>query len=214
MDSWPDFRRYFTYGAPPVLAVSAARSDLIRHLKGPPSRAHVGGRSHSLLYFSRMRHPRLSWQNGHRSDSAALWSNTADSRMYRRDDEHKLGKIKNGAHGNICKVHGYDGIRASGARAAAQMPLSDDLKLVESGLDSLSFAIIVAKLEDEVGFDPFNAEAVEFPITFGDFVHLYEPRPRLRRRWTGKQCHLKRPPEFFAWCRGPLHVPVRTRVAG
>jgi hypothetical protein len=56
------------------------------------------------------------------------------------------------------------------------VPLSDDLKLLESGLDSLSFAIIVAKLEDEVGFDPFS-EPVDFPITFGDFVRLYETRP-------------------------------------
>jgi acyl carrier protein len=59
------------------------------------------------------------------------------------------------------------------------VPLSDDLKLTDSGLDSLSFAIIVAKLEDEVGFDPFNSEeAVEFPVTFGDFVRLYEKAPR------------------------------------
>ena len=58
------------------------------------------------------------------------------------------------------------------------MPLSDGLKLLESGLDSLSFAIIVAKLEDELGFDPFNSEElVEFPITFGDFVRLYETHP-------------------------------------
>jgi len=58
-------------------------------------------------------------------------------------------------------------------------PLSDDLKLLECGLDSLSFAIIVARLEDEVGFDPFNSdEFVEFPITFGDFVHLYETPQR------------------------------------
>ena len=28
------------------------------------------------------------------------------------------------------------------------VPISDDLKLLESGLDSLSFAIIVAKLEE------------------------------------------------------------------
>jgi acyl carrier protein len=54
-------------------------------------------------------------------------------------------------------------------------PLSDDLKLLQSGLDSLSFAIIVARLEDKLGFDPFSAdEAVEFPVTFGDFVKLYE----------------------------------------
>jgi hypothetical protein len=59
------------------------------------------------------------------------------------------------------------------------VPLSDELRLLESGLDSLSFAIIVAKLEDEIGFDPFNSdESVEFPITFGDFVRLYETRPR------------------------------------
>jgi hypothetical protein len=56
--------------------------------------------------------------------------------------------------------------------------LSDDLKLLESGLDSLSFAIIVAKLEEKIGFDPFSAEQpVEFPVTFGDFVRLYEKRP-------------------------------------
>jgi len=58
-------------------------------------------------------------------------------------------------------------------------PLTDDLKLLQSGLDSLSFAIIVARLEDQLGFDPFNAEAaVEFPVTFGDFVGLYENSPR------------------------------------
>ena len=54
-------------------------------------------------------------------------------------------------------------------------PLSDELKLLQSGLDSLSFAIIVARLEDSLGIDPFrSSEAVEFPVTFGDFVRLYE----------------------------------------
>jgi acyl carrier protein len=57
----------------------------------------------------------------------------------------------------------------------ALLPLSDGLKLLESGLDSLSFAMIVVRLEDEVGYDPFNSdEVVEFPITIGDFVRLYE----------------------------------------
>jgi acyl carrier protein len=54
-------------------------------------------------------------------------------------------------------------------------PLTDELKLIQCGLDSLSFAIIVARLEDELGVDPFNSEsAVDFPVTFGDFVRLYE----------------------------------------
>jgi acyl carrier protein len=58
-------------------------------------------------------------------------------------------------------------------------PLSDDLKLLESGLDSLSFALIVARLEDSVGFDPFDSdEEMRFPVTFGDFVQLYENHPK------------------------------------
>ena len=54
-------------------------------------------------------------------------------------------------------------------------PLSDDLVLLESGLDSLCFAIIVARLEDALGVDPFSAaEDAEFPVTLGDFVRFYE----------------------------------------
>ena len=54
-------------------------------------------------------------------------------------------------------------------------PLSDDLVLLESGLDSLSFAIIVTRLEYELGFDPFSsAEDVDFPVTLGDFIKFYE----------------------------------------
>jgi acyl carrier protein len=53
--------------------------------------------------------------------------------------------------------------------------LSPELKLLDSGLDSLSFALIVARLEDALGFDPFEAtEEMKFPVTFGDFVKLYE----------------------------------------
>jgi len=54
-------------------------------------------------------------------------------------------------------------------------PLSDDLPLVDTGLDSLCFAIIVARLEDELGSDPFStAEDDSFPVTLGDFMRLYE----------------------------------------
>jgi acyl carrier protein len=55
------------------------------------------------------------------------------------------------------------------------VPLSDDLVLLDSGLDSLCFAIIVARLEDALGFDPFStAEEVYFPLTLGDFIKFYE----------------------------------------
>jgi acyl carrier protein len=56
-------------------------------------------------------------------------------------------------------------------------PLSDQLRLLESGLDSLSFALIVARLEEALGYDPFDT-AESFPVTFGDFVKLYENYPR------------------------------------
>jgi acyl carrier protein len=54
-------------------------------------------------------------------------------------------------------------------------PVSDELGLLETGLDSLCFAIIVARLEDRLGFDPFStAEDTRFPVTVGDFVKFYE----------------------------------------
>lgn len=54
-------------------------------------------------------------------------------------------------------------------------PLSDDLVLLESGLDSLSFAVVVARLEDELGLDPFTEGGdVEFPVTLRDFIRMYE----------------------------------------
>jgi hypothetical protein len=54
-------------------------------------------------------------------------------------------------------------------------PLTDDLVLLDSGLDSLGFAILVARLEDALGYDPFTAsDDAYFPITLGDFVRVYE----------------------------------------
>ena len=54
-------------------------------------------------------------------------------------------------------------------------PMTDDLLLIESGLNSLCLAVIVAKLEDELGIDPFSdASAEGFPTTIGDFVSSYE----------------------------------------
>ena len=54
-------------------------------------------------------------------------------------------------------------------------PLQDDLQLAESGLDSLGFAVLVARLEDRLGFDPFTAPGEAFfPVTLGEFVQVYE----------------------------------------
>lgn len=65
--------------------------------------------------------------------------------------------------------------QVAGEQNRTLAPLSDDLGLLETGLDSLCFAIIVARLEDALGVDPFSAEdAVGFPVTVGDFIRLYE----------------------------------------
>jgi acyl carrier protein len=54
-------------------------------------------------------------------------------------------------------------------------PLTDDLDLLDSGLDSLSIAILVANLEDELDLDPFGSgDEVAIPVTLGDFIDLYE----------------------------------------
>jgi acyl carrier protein len=56
--------------------------------------------------------------------------------------------------------------------------LTDQLKLLDSGLDSISFALVVMRLEDSLGYDPFDGDSnVKFPVTFGDFVKLYEQGP-------------------------------------
>lgn len=54
-------------------------------------------------------------------------------------------------------------------------PLTDDLVLVESGLDSLGIAILVTRLEDTLGLDPFSESEVNLPpVTLGDMIRLYE----------------------------------------
>ena len=54
-------------------------------------------------------------------------------------------------------------------------PLSDELPLMDSGLDSLCFAIIVTRLETVLGVDPFSESTdAPFPVNLGEFIHFYE----------------------------------------
>ncbi len=61
-------------------------------------------------------------------------------------------------------------------QAQAEPPqVKDDLVLLECGLDSLAFAILVTRLEERLGFDPFTMSDEPFyPRTFGEFVAFYE----------------------------------------
>ncbi len=61
------------------------------------------------------------------------------------------------------------------------LPLTDDLVLLDSGLDSLGLAILVTRLEDSLGLDPFtDADMTVPPVTLGEFVGLYEHAAKSR----------------------------------
>lgn len=53
--------------------------------------------------------------------------------------------------------------------------LTPSAVLLETGLDSLGFAILVTRLEQELGYDPFTMMTdVVYPRTYGEFVDIYE----------------------------------------
>jgi acyl carrier protein len=53
--------------------------------------------------------------------------------------------------------------------------LDADTLLLEIGLDSLGFAIVVTQLDEKLGFDPFSiAQDAYYPQTFGEFVAFYK----------------------------------------
>ena len=62
-----------------------------------------------------------------------------------------------------------------GASKGNLPPLADDLVLLDSGLDSLGIAVLVTRLEDALGFDPFTESDITTPpVTLGEFVRVYE----------------------------------------
>lgn len=53
--------------------------------------------------------------------------------------------------------------------------LTDETVLLESGIDSLGFAMLVAILEEELDIDPFaELEDSVYPRTLGEYVAIYE----------------------------------------
>ncbi len=56
-------------------------------------------------------------------------------------------------------------------------PLADNLSLRETGFDSLAFAILVARLEDELGIDPFTISVYELPSHDRRLNQVYENAP-------------------------------------
>ncbi len=53
--------------------------------------------------------------------------------------------------------------------------LAPDTILLDTGLDSLGFAIFVSSLEEALGYDPFTlAEDAFYPQSFAEFVAFYD----------------------------------------
>ena len=53
--------------------------------------------------------------------------------------------------------------------------LTDEVVLLQSGLDSMGFAVLVARLEEELEFDPFTlSDEAIYPRTLGEFINFYE----------------------------------------
>ena len=61
------------------------------------------------------------------------------------------------------------------AGASVPAAFADDLVLLQSGLDSLGFAVLITRLETECGYDPFTLMTEPFyPRTFGELVEVYD----------------------------------------
>ena len=64
-------------------------------------------------------------------------------------------------------------VESSGAEFSGD--LNDDTVLLDSGLDSLGFAMLVARLEETLGYDPFTMlDEIVYPRTYGEFVGIYQ----------------------------------------
>jgi len=53
--------------------------------------------------------------------------------------------------------------------------LNPETVLLDTGLDSLGFTVLISSLEDALGYDPFQiSEDAYYPVTFGEFVDFYK----------------------------------------
>jgi acyl carrier protein len=54
-------------------------------------------------------------------------------------------------------------------------PIEPNTLLLECGLDSLGYAMLVAQLEEDLGFDPFTELEIDiYPSTFTEFLAIYQ----------------------------------------
>lgn len=53
-------------------------------------------------------------------------------------------------------------------------PINESTELLQSGLDSMGFAVLVAQLDEELGYDPFvMMEDPYYPTKYGELLDIY-----------------------------------------
>jgi len=68
----------------------------------------------------------------------------------------------------------FDEIYRNQKKGEQSPALKEDTVLLDTGIDSLGFAILVTTLEEELDCDPFSiSEEAYYPQTFGEFVDFY-----------------------------------------
>ncbi len=76
---------------------------------------------------------------------------------------------------SICETILSEMVRIGEQQGKSLPPLNEQVTLLDSGLDFLCIAILVATLDDRLGIDPFSGDGpAVFPVTIGDFVAAYE----------------------------------------
>jgi acyl carrier protein len=69
----------------------------------------------------------------------------------------------------------YEQVKAVADQQRKTLPqLTDEVRLLDDGLDSLACAILIANLDEELNLDPFASNTAGVPVTIGDLIRVYE----------------------------------------
>ena len=68
----------------------------------------------------------------------------------------------------------YQEVYSSQNKGVSAPKIKNETVLLESGLDSLGHAILITRLEEKLGYDPFSISTeAYYPRTFGELVEFY-----------------------------------------
>ena len=68
----------------------------------------------------------------------------------------------------------YKEVYSSQNKGKSAPEIKNETVLLDSGLDSLGHAILITRLEEKLGYDPFSISTeAYYPRTFGELVEFY-----------------------------------------